>query len=172
MPWSPSPPQGGSAGAEIPACDGWTYPRSRPCPHLPSLRGDRPHRPTAPHVHTRHLLMSPVRNTDQALATLGGDDSSPFQQMRQGVGREGSQAHTGQLDGDRDGGGQMAHRRWSSFPGNPRNSLPPESLRSTFSFFPIPPSVPISLRPSPPPAPPEEVQLERDSSEFSWCRQD
>ena len=59
---------------------------ARPASEAAGLAFPHVRRPTAPHIHTRHLLMSPVRNTDQASATLGGADSSPCQQMRQGVG--------------------------------------------------------------------------------------
>lgn len=52
MPSSPSPTRGGSAGAEIPACDGWPDPRGRPCPRSPSLRGGRPRLPPRSPTHS------------------------------------------------------------------------------------------------------------------------
>lgn len=61
---------------------------ARPASEAAGLAFPHVRRPTALRVHTRHLLMSLVRNTDQASATLGGADSSPCQQMPRGwVGR-------------------------------------------------------------------------------------
>lgn len=91
MPSSPSPTREAQRGLKSQhATDGQTPgadpAHARPASEAAGLAFPHVRRPTAPHVHTRHLLMSPVRNTDQASATLGGADSSPCQQMRQGVG--------------------------------------------------------------------------------------